>query len=969
MQFERIVWRDRAVPDHGFPEVSDDIWIDSMHLAAAANLPRSLEGCAKAVGAAVQKDADGHKLMLRVTNGVRTPWLPDEQDLIRLGQYCIIDVQTEEATAARLPGWPDMQPWLAMPAIDRRINDRGVLIDVPLVQGMARAAAMETTRLDGDMARLTNGQVDRTSTVDQLKKWLVTCGVDVPRKDGKKQDDDEQLDLGDESDDGPESVTEKGSPYRLRKNDIANLLAGDLPDDCRSALYMRIEAAKASARKLTKMLTVADGQGIVRNAFTLMGAQATGRFAHPGPQFGNLIRDAFAKDYESIAEKNGLDAKRDKSAVRKLAAGMLATAIEVGRTGDPDLIRTMYEAPRKDLQGRVRIEGVLPWISRMSRRTIAAPKGQVFVNGDFSNIQARIPVWLAGQQETVDAFARGEDVYRQQASPIYGIAAEMLSAEQRQIGKVCIAEGSLVLTDQGLVEIQKITSCMKLWDGVEWVSHDGPVFMGWKETIDYEGLSATPDHHVWVQGEKRSIPFAQAAADRKHLVTTGIAERAIRMGDNNQTRSKKTSWKWWPLCCNKMYWLRQRTMDKFIYVADRQKQRLSRLFKTAKDNFRFNSQMFTTSQTKMYKSERQSVSQLRWQRNRISLQLFGRSAHICNEKSRSATCWNGLGSKRKQWSLRTGKSAMVVAFRQHYKPKKYEILNISESSNTADPCVPRDSISETELYIRGQYDTQTVGRLRFDRRFIEQNRQSAKFSQTKRPVWDILNAGPRNRFTVSGHLVANCRLFLGFGAGVNAFIPAAMIYGISIPSEMGTQIVNTFRETNKALVAFWDANLACAVAAVQNPGQQFFVPPTGIISWFTYGDCLCCMLPSTRLLRYWRPRLSQGYWENGTPKRTLDLTVDFVKGPFVFRRNLWRGLAMQNITCALEADLLCGALVNMDRMDLPVRIHVHDSASATVDEDRGEAVLPRFKEAMLDQPAYYAGLPIAADVDISARFG
>jgi DNA polymerase bacteriophage-type len=664
IQFDRIAWKLLLVP-LGFPEVPDDNWRDSMHLAAAANLPRSLDGCAKAVGLQFENDLKDKQRIKRVTNAIKTP-IPDKvrtilteperfdprlvEDLRWLADRCVQDVELEEQNLARLPPWPDMHPWLAMPAIDRRINDRGVLIDVPLVQGMARAAALETSRLDGEMARLTGEAVARTSTVDQLKKWLVTRGVDVPRKDGRTAEDAEQLDLGDESDDGPESETEKGSPYRLRKNDIANLLAGDLPDDCRAALYMRIEAAKASARKLTKMLTVADGRGIIQNAFTLMGAQATGRFAHPGPQLGNMVRDAFAKDYEAIAEKNGLDPKKDKAAVKRLASQMLATAVEVGRTGDPDLIRTMYEAPRKDLQGRVRIEGVLPWISRMSRRTIAAPRGQVLLNGDFSNIQARIPVWLAGQQETVDAFARGEDLYRRQASLVYGLPPEQLSSEQRQIGKVMT-------------------------------------------------------------------------------------------------------------------------------------------------------------------------------------------------------------------------------------------------------------------------------------------------------------------------------LFLGFGAGVNAFIPAAMIYGISVPREQGIMFVNLFRDTNKPLVNFWDANLAAAVAAVQNPGQQFWVPPTGLISWFTYGDCLCCMLPSGRLLHYWRPRLSQGYWENGTPKRTLDLVVDFVKGPFVFRRALWRGICIQNLCCAIEADLLCGALVNMDRMDLPVRIHVHDSASATADEDRAEALLPRFKTAMLDQPSYYRGLPIAADVDISARFG
>ena len=73
VQFERLVWRDRAVPDHGFPPVPDDVWLDSMHLAAAANLPRSLDGCARAVGVAHDADLKDSNRIRRITDANRTP--------------------------------------------------------------------------------------------------------------------------------------------------------------------------------------------------------------------------------------------------------------------------------------------------------------------------------------------------------------------------------------------------------------------------------------------------------------------------------------------------------------------------------------------------------------------------------------------------------------------------------------------------------------------------------------------------------------------------------------------------------------------------------------------------------------------------------------------------------------------------------------------------------------------------------
>ncbi len=658
--FDRLAWRDLFVP-FDFPPIPDDNWRDSMHLAAAANLPRSLDGCAKAVGLGYEANLKDSNRIRRVTDQNRTPIPapvreilshPDRfdpklvDDMRWLTDRCVQDVAMEEGVLLRLPPWPDMKPWISMPAIDRKINDRGVLIDVPLVQGLARAAAIETARLDSEMAELTSGKVPATTNTGALKTWLLGRGVELPRKDGEKDESDPFADEDDEA----ESTAERGSPWRLRKNDIANLLAGDLPSDCRRALYMRAEAAKASVRKLRAMLAAASDDGRLRGMLLLMGAQATGRFSSGRAQVHNLVRDAFAKDYENIAAQNGLDPKKDKAAVKRLAALSLATAIEAGRTGDPDLIRSLYEGERRDLRGRTRVEGVLPWISRMMRRTICAPAGSLLLNGDFANIEARIPVWLAGQEETVAAFARGEDLYRVQASPVYGLPPEQLTGEQRQIGKVM-------------------------------------------------------------------------------------------------------------------------------------------------------------------------------------------------------------------------------------------------------------------------------------------------------------------------------RLFLGFGGGVNAFVPAAMNYGLEIPREDGVRFVQIFRETNRPLVEFWDANLNAATWAIMQPGREFFVPPKGLVSWFTYGDCLCARLPSGRLLRYWQPRLQQGYWQDGSPKAAPDLTVLVVKGRAVFRRTLWRGLAIENLVQAIAADMLCCALVNVEAAGMPVVLHVHDSIAAEVPEDKAEALLPIFRQAMLDMPAWAQGLPTAVDADVSARFG
>ena len=69
---------------------------------------------------------------------------------------------------------------------------------------------------------------------------------------------------------------------------------------------------------------------------------------------------------------------------------------------------------------------------------IMAPPGHVVVDSDSSQIEARTLAWLAEQNDLVDAFERGEDVYRIMASSIYNKATEEISKDERFVGKTTI---------------------------------------------------------------------------------------------------------------------------------------------------------------------------------------------------------------------------------------------------------------------------------------------------------------------------------------------------------------------------------------------------------------------------------------------------------------------------------------------------------------------------------------------------
>jgi DNA polymerase len=72
------------------------------------------------------------------------------------------------------------------------------------------------------------------------------------------------------------------------------------------------------------------------------------------------------------------------------------------------------------------------------KKAMLAPEGYTFIDCDSSQIEARTLAWLAGQDDLVDAFTRGEDVYKIMASRIYNKLIEDITDAERFVGKTTI---------------------------------------------------------------------------------------------------------------------------------------------------------------------------------------------------------------------------------------------------------------------------------------------------------------------------------------------------------------------------------------------------------------------------------------------------------------------------------------------------------------------------------------------------
>jgi len=144
---------------------------------------------------------------------------------------------------------------------------------------------------------------------------------------------------------------------------------------------------------------------------------------HPDPRVQALVG-------ARLGTKTTLEETRTQRFIDIAERGPLPVPIKyyaahTGRWGGDDKINLQNLPSRGNNAGKLKM-------------AIEAPPGYVIIDADSSQIEARTVAWLAGQNDLVDAFAKGEDVYKIMASAIYNKPAEEVTKEERFVGKTTI---------------------------------------------------------------------------------------------------------------------------------------------------------------------------------------------------------------------------------------------------------------------------------------------------------------------------------------------------------------------------------------------------------------------------------------------------------------------------------------------------------------------------------------------------
>lgn len=149
------------------------------------------------------------------------------------------------------------------------------------------------------------------------------------------------------------------------------------------------------------------------------------------------------------------------------------------------------------------------------RELIEAPEGKTFVLADLSNIEPRCLAYLSQDEATLNLCSTGMSPYEVHARVSMGWMGGVLKKENPQmyaLAKARCLHGTVpILTNKGYKTIEELSSikdknksCLRIWDGVEWVSYEEVIMSGHKQVKEFGGEFITEDHIMFTNsGEER----------------------------------------------------------------------------------------------------------------------------------------------------------------------------------------------------------------------------------------------------------------------------------------------------------------------------------------------------------------------------------------------------------------------------------------------------------------------------------
>jgi DNA polymerase len=347
--FERNIWQAIMVERFGWPEIPIRRWHDTMAVSLMKGLSGKLDVLAHMLSLQTKKDLEGSRLTVSLSRPNKKTGTYDRspETLARVGAYCKTDVGVEIDILKRVGDFQsgEREVW----ELDQRINDRGIAIDADYV----RAGIDICNRVIPEISAKFEALVGcRPTQRDKFLAWMRGQGCEIA--DLRKET--VATLLGEAEDD-----------FELSEPDCDTGDISKLPEPCKKALELRAQINHASIKKLHSMLAVRGSDGRARGLLQYHGAG-------PGRWAGRLLQP---QNFPRGTGEFGVD-----------------EVVSAIMSKDPEYIRATVGDP-------------ISTVSNGLRHALIAKPGTRFLMGDYTQVEARLVLALAGAKRGLDAFIRG----------------------------------------------------------------------------------------------------------------------------------------------------------------------------------------------------------------------------------------------------------------------------------------------------------------------------------------------------------------------------------------------------------------------------------------------------------------------------------------------------------------------------------------------------------------------------------
>ena len=631
----------------------------------------------------------------------------------------------------------------------------------------------------------------------------------------------------------------------------------------------------------------------------------------------------------------------------------------------------------------------------------------------------------------------------------------------------CLDSSGLVLTQRGLVEMHNISIDDLLWDGVEWVSHDGLVMKGIKDVITYSGITGTPNHIVYT-ADGRAIPLGQAAAEHAKILVGEVGGQAVRaVAGVGQTHTPDDT-------------LHSSVVSLPVWggtASERQRRGawgfswLRGLYEPQVPTYTIPTSEATATEVQRIGREMQG-EQVRLtsvqERRKPFRFLRGLCGVYVGNVSNARLSGAGDRPYRYQWALRQRESAIGNTRAERTKPELqchgllrwardvggeiharlceavwggccYRLATQwayagASSGHSQNAKTSMGSTQWKMVFPRRVYKTVLSALQRTDG--VQSNK--VRYDEWGNPitgtieVFDIVNAGPRHRFTYNGLVVSNCRvlayvanqtdvlgvfasggdvysfaaskihgipyqeivdgrksndpdtahkygmmrqygktatLALGYGQGAQGFQKYALLTaGINMTMDESSNTVRAWRDANGFITSFWRM---CdqALATMVAGGQMYFGGADGKM-FFADGNRYLFGRKVAGI------RMPNGLWLN-YPNLRADFTNQ--RRPQYFydkcgyngkplKTKVYSGLVAENITQALAFAIMKTQAVWIAQY-YPIVMNTHDEWCIVVPREQAEVAAEYMHRCMCTAPDYIQGIPLASEGGWAHSYG